>query len=130
MHRLKDLVEKNATTDNIIAGYCVGDFTKRQSKILGLILLLSRQNLHAAAHIPDYCDFAQTGVSKTKIKEELVKLEEANVLNWDRDKMLFKINENSNEWKVKSNSLFNEKRFEQLLELNEGCNKKTPVGFQ
>ncbi|MET3689864.1 hypothetical protein ABIC37_005414 [Priestia megaterium] len=121
MKRLKDLLKTKERTNQIFAGYCVGDFTKRQGNIMAFILLLSRQNKEYIAHVPELCDFEYCGVSRTKVKEELVKLEKANVLKWNREEMLFQINHNADEWKVKPTPLFNKDRLQKLIELNDDC---------
>lgn len=118
MKRLKDLLKSNERTNAVFAGYCVGDFTKRQSNILAFILLLSRHNKEYIAHIPELCCFECCGISRTKVKEEILKLEAANVLTWDREKMLFQINYHADEWKVKATTLFNEKGLKKLIDLN------------
>lgn len=106
-------------TDSVLKGTFRGDFSKRQSNIMRFILFFSRQNNDGAAYIPEYRYFELCGVSRTKIKTELILLEEMNVIIWDRDKMLFQINYNSSFWKVKSNKFFDEDLYHELVELNE-----------
>lgn len=93
------------------------DFSKRQVSIIQLIMRLSIRNEQPYARIPKLKCFQLCGLSPTKIQHELQQLVELNVLEWDRNEV-YKISKNFSEWKVKVVKSWDEKSFQELLEMN------------
>lgn len=93
------------------------DLTKRQLVIISFIFTFSFNFGKEWAYIPKLIDFELAGISKTKIKSELEKLEEMNVIEWKREEYLFRIKSNE-EWNVPFNSGYNDKRVIELVFLN------------
>lgn len=92
-------------------------FTKRQLNILYIIYELSYPYRKEKALIPRLQDFELCGVSKTKIREELDKLVELNVIGEETSFGLYWIN-NPREWNVKRHKSHTAKRSEELVILN------------
>lgn len=95
------------------------DFTKRQLKIVWNIMVLSFHVQKIECYIPTLSSFETIGVSRHKIKNELEKLEEANVINWNRNEMIFKINTEYDSWKVEFSTEYSPSKFKKLLDLND-----------
>ncbi|MDY7043627.1 replication protein [Virgibacillus sp. M23] len=93
------------------------DFTKRQRSILVFIYNLSLSIGKERAIIPKLQDFELCGISKTKIKDELDKLIELNVISWDKDSNYFQII-NPREWKAPYHQGYNDARSQALFLLN------------
>lgn len=93
------------------------DFTKRQLNILSFIVTMSYLCGKHFAIIPKLIDFQVAGISLSKAKIELVKLEEMNVIKWDRDENIFEICD-PKRWTVPFNVEYNSDRNSQLLRLN------------
>ena len=93
------------------------DFTKRQMTIIMFIFTFSYLYGKEFALIPKLQDFEICGISKTKIKSELRKLEEMNVVIWYQEENLFGIN-NPFEWETSYNAGFNDVRGKELFMLN------------
>lgn len=96
------------------------DITKRQFKILGLIHLLCIHNKRMECRIPTLTSFEVTGVSRHKIRSEIEKLEKINIVSWDREKMIFKINVDIDTWKVPFSETYKPSKLETLFTLNDG----------
>jgi hypothetical protein len=95
------------------------DFTKRQLTILSFILTFSFQFGKASALVPKLKDFSIAGLSATKVKDELTKLIDMNVITWERGKDTneFWIND-PREWMVPYHSTYNDVRSRELFFLN------------
>jgi hypothetical protein len=95
------------------------DFSKRQLTILSVILTFSYFYGKESAWIPKLKDFSIAGVSPTKIKDELTKLVDMNVITWYRGKDTneFEINDPT-EWKTPYHSGYDDRRSRELFFLN------------
>jgi hypothetical protein len=93
------------------------DITKRQLKIISMILTLSYYLGKEHAIIPKMRDFEIAGISKIKVRTELIQLVELDVINWDEEKSLFSFKD-VREWKLKFNNGYNHDRATELFELN------------
>ncbi|MEP9408628.1 replication protein [Peribacillus frigoritolerans] len=93
------------------------DFTKRQLKIFSFLMLFMVNNKRMECHIPTLISFEAAGISRHKIRYEIEKLEEVNVLSWDQANMIFKLNIDAGKWKV--GCLKKNERIKQILDLNE-----------
>lgn len=92
-------------------------FTKRQLVILEFIMTLSFEFQKRDALIPKLQDFELAGVSKKKITEELKKLLDMNVINWDKEMHLFSIVDPRG-WDTPYNAGYNQDRARDLFYLN------------
>lgn len=99
------------------------DFTKRQIKILSMIHLFCMHNSKMECHIPHLSSFEVTGLGRSKIREEIEKLVDANVLTWDTQNMIFKINNSTKHWNVKLSENFASNKVKQILDLNNALYK-------
>lgn len=106
------------TIAKLLKAFCGTDFTKRQTNICAFILSLEIQSKKERVFIPYLKDFKQAGVSPSKITGELEELESMNVILWNRQDMIFSINTQVDQWKVKKFTMFNFQRCNELLELN------------
>lgn len=95
------------------------DFTKRQMKIIGFILMFCMHNRGIECYIPTLASFEICGVTRTKIRAEIEKLEKINVLSWDREKMIFKINSNVESWKLKISQRFIKNKIQSIKDIND-----------
>jgi hypothetical protein len=93
------------------------DFTKRQLNILIFIANHSFAFLKGEALIPKLQDFELAGIGKTKIKEELTRLEDMHVIKWNREMRTFAISD-VDVWKVPYNDGYNEDRAREIFILN------------
>lgn len=93
------------------------DFTKRQHNIVTMIYDLSNVLGKEYAVIPMLQDFELCGVSKTKIKEELLKLEAMHVIDWNKEKNHFSL-QKTDEWLVGCHQGANEVRAVELMSIN------------
>jgi hypothetical protein len=93
------------------------DFTKRQMKIISMILTLSFYIGKKRAIIPKMQDWEICGINKIKARAELTQLVELNVIEWDEEKNIFSIID-PREWKVKFHSGYNDERAKDLFILN------------
>lgn len=94
------------------------NFTKRQTNIIIFIFSLSFPYGKKSALIPKLQDFEVCGVTKTKIKEELEKLEILNVIDWDRELHLFSI-KFPYHWNAPYHAGASRERSLELLDLNK-----------
>lgn len=101
-----------------IANYICRDFTKRQLKILGLLYILGMETKSLECYIPTLSSFEILGVNRTKIRKEIEKLESAKVMFWNRDKMTFRINPDTDQWKIPMNEKHTSDRIQRLIDLN------------
>lgn len=76
------------------------DFSKRQLKIILLILRLSWACNKKYAVIPNLKDFEACGIIKNNIKKELEILEKARVIYWNKEANLFAINKYYEYWTI------------------------------
>jgi len=90
-------------------------FSARQYNIVIFILTLSLRCGKKAVIIPKLRDFAICGIGQTNIKRELLGLEQADVLIWERTQQTFQINESVDAWKIPIASGWNEDRFTELI---------------
>lgn len=93
------------------------DVTKRQMKIIDQIFIFSLAFGKDAALIPNLQDFQMCGVDKSKIKYELEKLVELNMISWDKEQHLFTI-KNPAEWECPYHYGFSDRRIQELVFLN------------
>lgn len=93
------------------------DFTKRQMSILFFIYTFSYAFLKEEANIPKLQDFSLVGIAPSKAKPELQKLEKMKVINWDREKNLFKLTD-FREWDAPYVAAYNDARAKELYLLN------------
>jgi hypothetical protein len=93
------------------------DFTKRQLKIISMLLTLSYYVGKKQAIVPKMQDWEIAGISKIKARTELMQLKEMNVINCDEEQNLFSLKD-PREWKVKFHSGYNDERADEILVLN------------
>lgn len=84
----------------LLEEFIIRDFSKRQYKILLFILRLSWACNKKYAVIPNLKDFELCGISKNNIKKELLELENAGVLYWNRSENIFALNKYYEYWKT------------------------------
>lgn len=101
-----------------IANYICRNFTKRQLKIIELIYILGMEKKSLECYIPTLSSFEILGVNRTKIRNELEKLEADKVIFWNRDKMTFRINPDTDQWKIPMNKNHTSDRIQRLIDLN------------
>ncbi|MBA7570100.1 hypothetical protein ES708_11847 [subsurface metagenome] len=94
------------------------DFTKRQRKILDLILRLSWGCNEKYAYIPRQRDFSTVGVHEVDIKKELDWLCESHIIF--RDGELYAFNKNFDAWQVSRVKPYQPQELSKLLSLNLG----------
>lgn len=94
------------------------NFTKRQIKILGFVFLFALHHKRLDCYIPTLISFEAAGVSRHKIKNEIEKLEELNVLSWDRERMTFRILSDTTKWKVDYTTNYSKDKITQISILN------------
>ncbi|NGP58183.1 replication protein [Paenibacillus thiaminolyticus] len=94
------------------------DFSKRQKDILFFIWRLSYGCQKRAAYIPQMKHFELCGVSRTKVKDELIYLEKCRVLIWDQVNKLFEINKDYENWYISLVKTWDEHEFEELISMN------------
>lgn len=92
------------------------DFSKRQRKVLDLILRLSWGCGRSAAIIPRQRAFEIVGVSETKVKTELEWLVKSNVIGIDGD--LYYFNNDTEQWQVSPVMPFVPEKLTDLVSLN------------
>lgn len=93
------------------------DFTKRQMVIIMFIMTFSYNYGKEIAYIPKLKDFAIAGISERKIKNEIDKLLEMNVIKWDKENGLFSFKE-PRFWTAPNNVGYNDDRSRELFLLN------------
>lgn len=101
----------------------VSDFTKRQRKILDLILRLSWGCNKEEAIIPKQNCFEIVGLYEGDIKKELAYLELANVITIDGDRYSF--NKDFDRWRVSLAKNYNPAKLSELLRINLNGLSKT-----
>lgn len=94
----------------------VSDFTKRQRKILDLILRLSWGCGKKYAVIPRQKDFELVGIYEVDIKPELIWLQEAKVIVINGDQYSF--NKDYDQWRVSRAKMYTNERLSILLSIN------------
>lgn len=99
------------------------DFTKRQRKILDLILRLSWGCNKKEAHIPKQKDFEVVGVGESHIKAELRWLELAKVITISGNQYSF--NKDYDEWRVSRAKGYDPEKLTELVRINLSHNPKT-----
>lgn len=92
------------------------DFTKRQLNILSTIISFSF-NYGKESALLKPSDFSLTGISVKKINDELTKLIEMKVIQWDRDFNEFRIEE-PRFWQAPYHKFYDDKRSQELFLLN------------
>lgn len=94
------------------------DFTKRQLTILMFIITFSFNYGKPSAYVPKLSDFEIAGIHRSKIKKELTKLIDMNIIEWNQEDHEFSIIE-ARFWKdVPYNYDYNDDRSRQLFFLN------------
>jgi hypothetical protein len=93
------------------------DFTKRQMIIVMFIFTFSYLYGKEWALIPKLQDFEICGISKTKVKFELKKLIDMQVIEWKQEENLFGIKD-PQLWLAEYNSGYNDMRSKELFLLN------------
>lgn len=93
------------------------DFTKRQLIILMFIMTFSFNLCKEWAFIPKLSDFEVAGISKFKIKNELIKMLNMRVIEWNQEENLFRITE-PKYWDTSINVGYKDKRSRDLFLLN------------
>ncbi|MCM2535825.1 replication protein [Neobacillus pocheonensis] len=112
---------KNRKEDIVVQGLIIRgeslkrDFTKRQLKLLLLINMLSHVFGKESAVIPQLSDFQISGVSKTKVKEELEKLVTMNVIEINDTRYSIK---DPAEWDVPYHKSYYDPRAREVFMLN------------
>ena len=106
----------------------VSDFTKRQRKILDLILRLSWGCGKKEAIIPRQKDFEIVGVYETDIKQELDWLIEARVIFTNGTSYQF--NKDYDQWRVSRAKKYTQTKLSELLRLNLKENHNNLVKYQ
>ena len=97
------------------------DFTKRQRKILDLILRLSWGCGKNEAYIPRQNDFCIVGLYEPDIKAELVWLQQSNIIT--RKEKFYWFNKDFDQWQISRVKPFEPKRLSELLSLNLNGNR-------
>jgi len=97
------------------------DFTKRQRKILDLILRLSWGCGQKDAYIPHQRDFSVVGVHEVDIKSELGWLEVSKVIV--REGAFYWFNKNFDDWEVSRVKPFQPEKLSELLSMNLNGNR-------
>lgn len=93
------------------------NFTKRQQNILMFICNYSFTFGKESAIIPQLQDFEVCGISKTKVREELEKLLEMNVIKWDRESNRFSVID-PNDWSAPFHSGYKDMRTQEIFIVN------------
>lgn len=122
---LEEYAMKNRNMDLAIsevlirAEFLKRDFTKRQLVILTYIMTFSYFYGKESALIPKLKDFSLAGISPTKVKDELTKLEELRVITWKKGKGYneYSIND-PREWEAAYHSNYDDVRSKELFFLN------------
>jgi hypothetical protein len=94
------------------------DFTKRQLTILMFLITFSFNYGKEYAYIPKLQDFEIAGISKKHINDELKKLLNMKVIEWNKEDHLFKINEPRFWVDCPYNAGYNDDRSRELFMLN------------
>jgi len=97
------------------------DFTKRQRKILDLILRLSWGCGKNDAYIPHQNDFCIVGIYESDVKAELTWLEQSKIII--RQDMLYWFNKDFDQWQISRVKPFQPERLSELLSLNLNGNR-------
>jgi Bacteriophage replication protein O len=125
----KDIIEdravKNRDMDLLIKEMLVRaeilkrDFTKRQLVVLSVIVTFSYFYGKDSALIPKLQDFSLAGISPTKIKDELTKLEDLGVIDWKRGKGTNEFSiKDPRSWTVPYHTNYDDRRSKELFILN------------
>ena len=93
------------------------DLTKRQVNIINFITALSYGLSKESAVVPNMQDFELCGVGKTRIRNELGKLVDLNVIDWDEVNNLFSLKDPA-KWNAPYHKGFSEMRSGELFMLN------------
>ena len=94
------------------------DFSKRQKDILLFILRLSYGCNKKTALIPKLKYFVLCGIGPTHIKKELTDLQKRNVIDWDRETMVFSFQKDYERWNLSSVRDWDKAQFNELLAVN------------
>jgi uncharacterized phage protein (TIGR02220 family) len=95
------------------------DFTKRQYKIINLILRVSWACGKKFAVIPQYTRyFKACGLHKQDIKKELDTLTKNKVISWEQSTNLFEFNKNFDEWLIPYHPESNKFVIQELINMN------------
>ncbi|MNW47208.1 Bacteriophage replication protein O [compost metagenome] len=94
------------------------NFTKRQKDILLFIWRLSYGCNLKEAFIPKLKDFEICGIPATHIKKELLFLENAKVISWNKDEKLFAIKKDYDLWQISPVMGWDPERLDFLIHQN------------
>lgn len=95
------------------------DFTKRQYKIINLILRVSWACGKKYAVIPYYTKyFGACGIHKSDIKKEINTLIKNNVLFWEQTANAFEFNKNFDEWLIPYHPEAEKSLIQELISMN------------
>lgn len=106
------------------------DFTKRQYKIINLILRVSWACGKKYAVIPQYTKyFRACGIHKSDIKKEINTLIKNNVLSWEQSTNVFEFNKNFDAWLIPYHPDVEKDAIKELISLNlKSWQNTNPVG--
>jgi phage replication O-like protein O len=112
--------------NNLFEAIMLREFTKRQRKILDLILRLSYGCNKGNAIIPYQRDFEVVGINEADIKEQLDWLEDSKIIL--RQGNQYSLNENIDDWQISRVQPFQPERLSELLRLNlKGTSKMLSI---
>lgn len=95
------------------------DFTKRQYKIINLILRVSWACGKKYAVIPQYTKyFKACGLHKQDVKKEINTLVKNNVLSWEQLTNIFEFNKNFDEWLIPYHPEVEKSAIQELISMN------------
>jgi len=97
------------------------DFTKRQRKILDLILRLSWGCGQKDAYIPHQNDFCIVGIYESDVKAELTWLEQSKIIV--RQDMYYWFNKDFDQWQISRVKPYQPEKLSELLSLNLNGNR-------
>lgn len=101
----------------IIADFLKRDLSKRQQKIIIFIYTLSFPFGKRSAKIPNLKDFNLCGVDQKKIREELDKLVELNIIKINEATYEYSIKD-PRDWEADYHNGLDDKRFQDLIRIN------------
>lgn len=97
----------------------IRDFTKRQYKIINLVLRVSWACGKKYAVIPQYTKyFKACGIHKSDIKKEINTLIKNNVLSWEQSTNVFEFNKNFDAWLIPYHPDVEKDAIRELISLN------------
>ena len=104
--------------NSVLEELILRDFSKRERKIIDLILRLSWACNKNFAVIPEMKYFELCGIHKQDIRKALEFLVSNNVIFWDREVNIFEINRDFDAWHVPYSRLAEKKLICELVSIN------------